>query len=166
MIGFSAEMFPVFATLLMILKSVSRCHCHIVKQPQNVCREFAKQETYPVDSPGRFSGIRYSVYLGFKEKQISVSFFFTAIFDKILAYHANRLFEFRLVQSQIATKGPVANSPYFLLELIRNIPAGVKHHPVGTICTPKFCSSNLFFLLMVCVLSFMFSQYCMAKTFA
>ena len=134
-------MFPVFAPLLMILKSVSRCLCHIVNQPHHVCHRFVKQETQMTDFPDSFNGVRHSVYLGFNEKQISVSFFFATIFGLMMLYVATNLSEFRLMQSRIDPNDFAANSPYTLLELIRHIPTGAKRRPLGTYPMAE----NLFF---------------------
>jgi len=121
-------MFPVFAPLLMILKSVSQCVCHIMEQPQNVCREFVKQETQITGLPNSLHGVRHSVYPGFQEKQISVSFFFATIFGRLVLYHTTSLSEFRLAQSQIDPMDSAANSPYILLEWIRHISPGAKRN--------------------------------------
>ena len=119
-------MFPVFASLLLILKSVSRCLCPIVKQPWTVSREFVKQETKIADLTDSFHGVRHSVYLGIQEKQISVSFFLATIFGRIMLYRANSLSEFRIVLSQIGSKDSAANSPYIMPEWIRRITSGAK----------------------------------------
>ena len=152
-------MFPVFVTLWMILKGVSRCHCHIEKQPRNICREFMKLETEFSDFLVSFNGVRYSVYLEFKEELISVSFYHASIFGRMVLYHTSFLPEFRLVQSQIDTEDFAANSPYFLLELIRPIPAGAKRHPVGTYPRVDNLFIKFVFPLIVCAFSFTFSQH-------
>ena len=138
-------MFPVFATLLMILKSVLRCHCHIAKQPREVCREFGKQETRNADFPVGLNGVRHSVYPGFKDKPFFVSSFFAMFFDRMMLFHDIVLSEFRLLQSQIDPKNFAANSPYILFELIRLIPTGAKRHPQGVYS----CAANLFFQSVV-----------------
>jgi len=125
-------MFPVFASLLMILKSVSRCFCHIEKQPCTTSPECGQQETHFADFPDCVNGVRHSVYLGIKEKQISVSFFFTTIFTWLMLDDTTRLYEFRLVKSEIRPKEFRANSPYILFELIRHIPMGAQGHPMRT----------------------------------
>ena len=68
----------------------------------------------------------------------------------------NCRFEFRLLQSQIDPKGFVANSPCHLLELIRHIPTGAQHQPIGMFVYIE----NLFAksVLHMCVCSLAFSQ--------
>jgi len=151
-------MFPVFTTLLIILKSVSQCLSRIVIQHRKVCWEFVKQETQITDLPDSLNGVQHSVYLGFNEEQNFVSFFFVTNFSRTMLYHIHSLSEIRLVQSLIGPKHYTANSPYFLLELIRHIPAGAQRHPMGTYsCAEHLCCKSVF-PLMVCAYTFRFSQ--------
>ena len=158
-------MFPVFSSLLMI---VSRFACSIVKQPRNIRLEFAKPKCRVAGFARCLCGIRHSVYPLLKEKHFFVSFFFIAIFERAMLYRTNCRLEFRLLQPlvQIDPEGFTANSRYRLLELIRYFPMGINFLPAGT--DPR--TENIFFKsvfhLMVCVISFAFTQRPMANALA
>ena len=152
-------MFPVFAILQMILRSVSRCHYRLVKRPWDVCQWFANQKVKTAEFPDGSNGVRHSVYPGFKDHCVPLSFFLATIFGRVVLRHTIRRLEFRLFQSQIVPRNFAANSPCLLLESIRHIPTGAKRGSVETCLSigNLFFKSN--FQNMVCMTSFVFSPH-------
>ena len=152
-------MFPVFAILQMILKSVSRCHCRVVKRPGKDRRGFANQKVKTAEFPDGSNGVRHSVYPGFKDHCVPVSFFLAPIFGRVVLRHTIRRLEFRLFQSQIVPRNFAANSPCLLLESIRHIPTGAKRRSVETCLSIENLFFKSIFLNMVCMISFVFSPH-------
>ena len=110
-------MFPFFAALLMMLRSVL---CQVTKRPMNVIGALVKRVN-PASAPFSFHHGLLSEYSGLNGKRFPALICFTTIIINVMLCQAGFRSGFCLFRFHSILKAFAANLPYHLLEMIRYV---------------------------------------------